>query len=285
MPELPDVEGFRRTLDEAAGQRIARVAVADPGVLRDVPARRFVRELTGRRLGRPYRHGKWLVAPTGSPEDSEGPHGSGDSDDSSGGPTLLLHFGMTGGLVRADGDEPRHPHDRMVLVLADGSELRYRDQRKLQGLRLGGPETVGRALDGLGPDALDVAAGEFTRALAERRGRVKAVLLDQSAVAGLGNLLADEILWRSHVHPARPAREVAADAGARVHGRMRQVLRSSVRVGRVPDRESWLTGHRDEPDPHCPRCGTPLSSGRVAGRHTVWCPRCQPDSRSEGERG
>jgi formamidopyrimidine-DNA glycosylase len=259
MPELPDVEGFRRTLDGVAGQRIARVEVRDAGVLRGVSARTFARRLEGHRLAHPYRHGKWLIAPT---ED--------------GGPVVVLHFGMTGGLLSCPAGRERHPHDRVVLVLDDGGELRYRDQRKLQGLRLGGPGTAEEATAGLGPDAMSVGAREFGEVLAGRRGRVKAVLIDQSAVAGLGNLLADEILWRSRVHPARPAREVTAGERRRMHGEMRRVLRPAVRAGRVPDRPDWLTGRRDRPEPDCPRCGTKLRGGRIAGRHTVWCPHCQP---------
>jgi formamidopyrimidine-DNA glycosylase len=259
---LPDVEGFRRTLDGVAGRRIDHVEVADAQVVRGVAARRFAKELAGRRLGHPYRHGKWLVAPTD-------------------GPTVMLHFGMTGGLFRTPAGGGRHPHDRLVFVLdggegegkgGKGGELHYRDQRKLQGVRLADDAEVRRTLDDLGPDALTIGEADFAAALAAHRGRVKAVLIDQSAIAGLGNLLADEILWRARVHPSRPARE--ADAG-RLHAEMRSVLRSATRAGRVPPRPGWLTGHRDAPDPHCPRCGTPLTRARVAGRPTVWCPRCQ----------
>lgn len=266
MPELPDVEGFRRTLDTAAGRRIARVEVADAGVLRGITARAFGRRLRGRRLGHPYRHGKWLVAPAGSGQDS-------------GALVVMLHFGMTGGLLTCPPGQERHPHDRVVFVLEDGGELRYRDQRKLQGIRLVDPGTAERTLAGLGPDAMSVGEEEFEDVLARRRGRVKAVLIDQSAVAGLGNLLADEILWRARVNPTRPARDVTVPEGHRMHVEMRRVLRSATRAGRVPDRPGWLTGHRDRPEPDCPRCGTKLRDGRVAGRHTVWCPHCQPDGR------
>ncbi len=272
MPELPDVEGFRRTLDGVAGRRIARVDVADAGVLRGITARAFARRLKGRRLGHPYRHGKWLVAPTA--QDGR------DREAGVGGVrVVMLHFGMTGGLLTCPAGRERHPHDRVVLVMEDGSELRYRDQRKLQGIRLVDEETAERTLARLGPDAMSVGEDEFEDVLAGRRGRVKAVLIDQSAVAGLGNLLADEILWRARVNPARPAREVTAREGHRMHGEMRRVLRSAARAGRVPDRPGWLTGHRDRPEPDCPRCGTALRGGRIAGRHTMWCPHCQPDGK------
>lgn len=258
MPELPDVEGFRRVLDgAAAGRRIERVEVEDAGVLRGVSARRFGGQLKGRRFRHPYRHGKWLIAPTD-------------------GPTVMLHFGMTGGLVACPQGDTRHPHDRVVFVLSDG-ELRFRDQRKLQGIRLGDEEAVRRTLAAQGPDAAGVGVAEFRELLAARRGRVKAVLIDQSVVAGLGNLLADEILWRARVHPARAARDLTAEESGRVHREMRRVLRASSRAGRVPGRPAWLTGRRDRPEPDCPRCGARLRDGRIGGRHTVWCPHCQGD--------
>jgi len=138
MPELPDVEGFRKVLASCGqGRRIARVDVADPGVLRGVSVRRLRQEMEGRTFTEPSRHGKWLIART------------------DGGPALMLHFGMTGELLCCPPAEPRHPYDRVLLDLSGGRGLRYRDQRKPQGLRLAGSEAeIDRILDGQGPDAL-----------------------------------------------------------------------------------------------------------------------------------
>ena len=117
MPELRDVEGFRRVIDtHARGRRITRVEAPDASVLRNTTAAALGRALRGRRFRPPERHGKWLLARTD-------------------GPTVLLHFGMTGELVWAEDDEGRHAHDR-VIVVTEGGELRYRDQRKLQGIWL-----------------------------------------------------------------------------------------------------------------------------------------------------
>jgi formamidopyrimidine-DNA glycosylase len=260
VPELPDVEGFRRTLESCGrGRTVRKVEVDDAGVLRGVSARRLAREVEGHRIVGVERHGKWLIARLG------------------GGAAVLLHFGMTGRLLCRPSGEPPHRHDRVRLLLAGGHEVRYRDQRKLQGLRLAGsPEAVDRLLAGLGPDALTVGRADFRRTLGGRRAKVKAVLMDQSALAGLGNLLADEILWRSHLHPARPANRVSTEESDRLYGAMRRTLARSVEAERVPARPSWLTGRRDEKSPHCPRCGTPLRHGRTAGRTSVWCPHCQP---------
>ncbi|MFI0776766.1 Fpg/Nei family DNA glycosylase [Streptomyces sp. NPDC021212] len=260
MPELSDVEGFRRTLASCAqGHRIEHVEVADPGVLRGVTAQRLKRELEGRRFAAPRRHGKWLIAPAG-------------------GPTLILHFGMTGGLVcRSEGDPPER-FGRVVLTLDDGHQLRYHDQRKLRGLWLAATDAdVDRILGEQGPDALSLGRAELDTLLEGRRGRVKATLTDQSVVAGLGNLLGDEILWRARVHPKSRASDLGPDERRRLHTALRGVLRTSVRAGQVPPRPSWLTGHRDDPDPHCPRCGRPLRRGKIAGRTSTWCPNCQPE--------
>ncbi|MCT2589779.1 Fpg/Nei family DNA glycosylase [Streptomyces sp. N2-109] len=260
MPELPDVEGFRKTFESCAkGRTIRRVDVRDAGVLHEVSTRRLREALEGRRATKLERHGKWLLARTG-------------------GPTLMLHFGMTGQLVCGHPDDAAEAHDRVLFTVGDDRQLRYRDQRKLQGLWLAdGDSDVSRLLDGQGPDAMAVARRDFEAALSSRRGKVKSVLTDQSVLAGLGNLLADEILWRARLHPTRRAGDLTEDDRRRLYTQMRRTLRSAVTAGCVPPRDSWLTGHRDDSAATCPRCGSTLHRFRIASRSTVWCPRCQPD--------
>ncbi|MFI9720811.1 Fpg/Nei family DNA glycosylase [Streptomyces sp. NPDC052396] len=260
MPELPDVEGFRKVLESCAkGRVIQRIEVRDTGVLHGVSARGLRSALEGRRFTTPERHGKWLLARTGD------------------GPTLLLHFGMTGRVVCAGPEEAAGAHDRVLFTLTGGHQLRFRDQRKLQGLWLAQDEAlVARLLDRQGPDALAVDRAEFEAALASRRGGVKTALTDQSVLAGLGNLLADEILWRAGLRPTARTGDLTEAERRRLYTQLRRTLRSAVAAGCVPPRDSWLTGHRDAPDPACPRCGYPLRRTRVAGRGTVWCPHCQP---------
>ncbi|MFF7969865.1 DNA-formamidopyrimidine glycosylase family protein [Streptomyces sp. NPDC007905] len=260
MPELPDVEGFRKVLESCAkGRVIQRVDVRDTGVLHGADARRLRDALEGRRFTEPERRGKWLLARTG-------------------GPTLMLHFGMTGRLVCGRAEDAVEAHDRVLFTLGRGRQLRYRDQRKLQGLWLAHDDSdVDRLLEHQGPDALEVDGAAFEYALGSRRGHVKTVLTDQSVIAGLGNLLADEILWRAGLRPDRRAGDLTPDDRRRLYTQMRRTLRSAVPAGRVPPRDSWLTGHRDEPVPTCPRCGTHLRRTCLAGRGTVWCPQCQPD--------
>jgi formamidopyrimidine-DNA glycosylase len=257
MPELPDVEGFRAVLaTHASGHRIARVDVADAGVLRGITARQLDDGLRGRRIAKPIRHGKWLIARTD-------------------GPSILLHFGMTGSLHWLDSGVPRDRHDRVIFATSAG-ELRYRDMRKLQGITLArNRREEDRVLARLGPDALGVTPEELASLLGGRRGAIKTTLIDQEVIAGLGNLLADEILWRAGIQPRRPARSLTARERRALHTQMRRVLRASIPAGRVPPRPSWLTGARDQRQPRCPRCRGPLRRDRIGGRTSVWCPRCQ----------
>jgi formamidopyrimidine-DNA glycosylase len=259
MPELPDVEAFRRVAAEhAVGRTVRTVEVTDAGVLRGVTAKRLRDTVAGHRFGTPRRHGKWLIVPFGGQE------------------ALLIHFGMTGSLDWSTGSDDRSEHDRIVFGLRNG-ELRYRDQRKLKGIRLvSGRAELDRELSELGPDALEVTRREFADRLTGSRRGIKSALTDQAVLAGLGNLLADEILWRGRIDPCRSCAELDSADVARLHDRMTTVLRSAVTAGRVPPRRSWLTGHRDEQGDVCPRCGTRLRHGRVNGRGTVWCPHCQP---------
>lgn len=258
MPELPDVEGFRRELARSLPQRRVRnVDVRDSGVLRNTTASAFTRSLVGRRFGDPRRHGKWLILPTD-------------------GPILLVHSGMTGHpYYTAEAGEERY--DRLVLQL-DRGQLRYSDLRKLRGVWLvHSDDDASRVMGRQGPDALDLDLRGFTDALRDRRGRLKPTLMDQTVIAGLGNLLTDEICWQARVHPFRPVAGLDDEQLRRLHSTLKRVLRTSVRHARVPGLPRWLTGVRDDPDPSCPRCGTRLKRGRAGGRTTRWCPRCQAE--------
>jgi formamidopyrimidine-DNA glycosylase len=257
MPELPDVEGFRRYFARyAAGRQVTAVEVADRDLVRNTTPQGLARRLVGRRFSKPGRHGKWLIAPNGGPE-------------------LLLHFGMSGLLAYSARDTDRHRHDRATFLLGEG-RLRYRNMRRLGGIWVArSPAERQEATGPLGPDALEIEADEFAHLLERRRGGIKSALMDQRLIAGLGNLLSDEILWRARIHPRRPVARLRRDRFERLHGAMRNVLRVANRHRRVPPIAGWLTGARDAPEPRCPRCGAHLRRATVAGRTAVWCPRCQ----------
>jgi formamidopyrimidine-DNA glycosylase len=257
VPELPDVEGFRRLLaGHAAGKRIETIDVLDPGMVKGTPARSLAGALRGRRFGEPRRHGKWVIAPVDGVE-------------------LLMHFGMTGLLDWRPIGEERHRHDRVVFVCEDG-ELRYRNMRKFGSVRLARDDAERELGTGpLGPDAHGLDSDEFERLLARRRGSIKAALMDQTLLAGVGNLLADEILWRARVNPRTQVSTLSRSRRDSLYEALRDTIRESLPRGRVPHGERWLTRVRDERAPRCPRCGTGLRKETVAGRTACWCPRCQ----------
>jgi formamidopyrimidine-DNA glycosylase len=188
-----------------------------------------------------------------------------------------MHFGMTGSLRWTRRSVPAQRFERVTFV-TDGGELHYDDMRKLTGISLASnDDETERLLGSLGPDALAVEPADFAARLHGRRAAVKVVLMDQHVIAGLGNLLTDEIMWRACINPRRPASSLTGHELRRLHGRMRWVLRTSIQAGDVPARSSWLTGVRYQPVPRCPRCGSKLRHARIGGRTCVWCPRCQGD--------
>ncbi len=258
MPELPDVEHYRRFFAQhATGKTVARVGYADPTIVRNTTPRSLAAALRARRFDEPNRHGKWLIAWTD-------------------GPALLLHFGMTGELVWS-GDEPqRHRHDRLILEFVEGGELRYRNMRKLGGVWLAHDRVdVDSILGPLGPDALGLTTRRALGLLSGRRGGVKAALMDQTLLAGVGNILADEILWQARMHPRRTLDSLSQGERSALVSSLRRVVRQSIEYDYIPRRRSWLSHVRGQRDAACPRCGTPLARAVVAGRTTYFCPNCQ----------
>jgi formamidopyrimidine-DNA glycosylase len=258
VPELPEVETYRRFFAKhAAGRTVRAVVVLDPAIVRNAAPADVGRTLAGRELEEPRRHGKWLVCPAGSP-------------------ALLFHFGMTGDLVWSGNEPERHRHDRLVLVFDEG-ELRYRNMRRLGGVWLARDEDELKALlGGLGPDALEVERNEFLELLSRRRGGVKAVLMDQRLVAGIGNLVADEVLWQARIHPRRRVEDLDASDRARLFRTIRRILAVAVEdFDYLERRKRWLGHVRGRPGARCPRCRTALSRTVAAGRTTYFCPSCQ----------
>jgi formamidopyrimidine-DNA glycosylase len=262
MPELPDVEHYRRAFQRlAAGKRVSSVW-ADPTIVRNTSSASLAHGLVGHRFQIPGRHGKWLLAPTD-------------------GPTLLLHFGMTGDLIWS-GDQPdRHRHDRLALGFEEGGELRYRNMRKLGGVWLAHDQTeVDAILGRLGPDALAVDRRVFAERLARQRGGVKAALMDQSFVAGVGNILADEILWQARLHPRRTIESLDDQERRALYRVTRRVLERATEEHDYMERQrTWLSSVRGATGAVCPRCGTTLARTTAGGRTTYFCPRCQPAPR------
>jgi formamidopyrimidine-DNA glycosylase len=273
MPELPEVETVRRRLAPLLeGRRIEHVEIADPRLTRPHDRIETARELTGERITKLDRRGKYLIVRFESER------------------ALLIHLRMTGSLRHgAQGALPDDPHRRAVVTLDDASDVAYRDVRRFGTWLLLEPSDVDSYLDAkVGPEPLapSYRARHLAARLAGRRAPIKAALLDQRTVAGVGNIYADEALWRARVHPLTPAAELTSDETKAVHGAVRAVLNagirrqgSTLRDYQLPDGSSGTAQDRfkvyGRAGSPCTRCGTPIDKIRVAGRGTWYCPRCQ----------
>ena len=273
MPELPEVESVRRRLAPVLEGRVfEQVRIADPRLTRPFDPVDVARELEGERVALVDRRGKYLIVRFAS------------------GRALVIHLRMTGSLRHAaEGELQDDPHRRAVVTLDDGSDVAYRDVRRFGTWLLLEPSEVDTYIDTkVGREPLDDAykAKHLAEKLEHRRAPIKAAILDQRTVAGVGNIYADEALWRARVHPLTPANELTPDEVKAVHKGIRASLQAGVRRQgstlrdyQLPDGSSGTAQERfkvyGRAGLPCERCGTPIDKIRVAGRGTYYCPTCQ----------
>ena len=248
MPELPEVERARALIEELAlGRRIAAVDDSDTYVCRPHAPGEIGAGLEGRELVSANRRGKAMWC------------------DTDGGPVLGLHLGMAGRIAVDEAPDP-HGWDRFTLLFEDGGRLALRDKRRL------GRAVLDPDLGGLGTDAATISRDAFRESVGRGPAPIKARIMDQSVVAGVGNLLADESLWRARLSPLRAACELTEDELDRLRREIRAATRAAIRNGGVhtgdviPFRRAGA---------HCPRCGAAMVRGTVGGRTTWWCPQEQ----------
>jgi formamidopyrimidine-DNA glycosylase len=262
MPELPEVETFKRYLDSTSlHQRITDVEVCDAYVLKNVSARELVRRLKGHRFENSHRHGKHLFVRAGNEL------------------WLRLHFGMTGSLEFLKHDEVAPKTARVIFRFTGNGRLAFDDQRKFGEIELIKNRDEFLRTRCLGPDALEISLSEFKAVVGKHRGAVKAILLNQQLIAGIGNLYADEILFRARMHPAREAATLSDEDLRRLFRATRYVLEKAIALktdfNRLP--KSWLLTHRGKRG-RCPRCGRGLKSATIGGRTAWFCAHCQKRS-------
>ena len=269
MPELPEVETFKRYLDSTSlHQRIANVDVQDSYVLKCVSARELARCLKGRRFEKSYRHGKHLFVRASDDPPSQRLRRTSL--------WLRLHFGMTGSLEYLKDDEVAPKTARVIFRFANSCRLAFDDQRKFGEVEL--IEDVDEFLRtrGLGPDALQISFSQFKAILGKHRGAVKAILLNQRLIGGIGNLYADEILFRARMHPATEAARLRDRDLMRLFRATHYVLVKAIALktdfNRLP--KSWLLMRRGKTG-RCPRCGRALKSATIGGRTSWFCVHCQ----------
>jgi formamidopyrimidine-DNA glycosylase len=277
MPELPEVQTVVNDLMAAGlpNGRLTRVEVRYPRIIAEPSAAQFRRRITGRTITAIDRRGKYIIL------------------DLSGPVHLLIHLRMTGHLYLAETASKRTPHDHVILHLDDGRELKYRDPRKFGRFFL--VDRTEKILGKLGPEPLSkyFSANTLTRLLSLRKRMLKPLLLDQTFIAGIGNIYADEALWRAHLHPCRNSATLDGPETKQLHRAIRYVLRWGIKnngtsLGGGETGFSSATGRRGKnrnnlnvfrrAELPCPRCRTPIRRLIVGQRSTFICTKCQPIS-------
>ena len=273
MPELPEVETIAADLrPQLVGRTITRCELSFPTIVRHPEPEEFIDAVVDHRIESVGRRGKYILI------------GLGNSL------LLVVHLGMTGQLRIVDEVTPLEKHTHAVFFLDDGRQLRYRDPRRFGRLLLGTEQALlsSKKMPRLGPEPIDpdFAADELYRRLRKRKTSLKALLLDQTAIAGVGNIYADESLHRARLRPDRVAGSLSKKSAQRLHESLRESLQTAiVNRGSSVDtyRDAWgemggqqekllVYGRAGEP---CFTCGRPLAAIRIAGRTTVFCRRCQ----------
>jgi formamidopyrimidine-DNA glycosylase len=246
MPELPEAERARLALEAVLGRKIVAVEDGDTYVSRPHQPGEIAAALVGESFSSAQRRGKFIWLET---------------DD---GPTLGLHLGMAGRIIIDPEDSSSW--DRFSVRFADGGGFALRDKRRL------GRAVLNPDHSHVGPDAAEVSRKDFHRLIGSGRAPIKARLLDQTAISGVGNLLADEALWRARIDPRRRTGDLSEEELDRLRREVRASVRAAIRKGGA--HTGRFIGARER-EGVCPRCRHPLERARIGGRTTYWCPVCQ----------
>jgi len=285
MPELPEVETIARGLRETIlGRQIIRIELGKTDFIDDAAA--LEENLPGRRIEMVERYGKFLLLRLSISKDG----GSTSSLRGGGQTALLVHLGMTGHLAPTPVEKPRGKHAHVCLLLDDGRELRYTDARRFGRIAYLTEAPLAAELKRFGADPLEIRQEEFALLIRKRRARIKAMLLDQSVLRGIGNIYADESLWKARIHPACIGEKLSHRQAAQLRIALQDILRKAIKL-----RGSSISDFLDadgEPGEYqrrhraygregeeCFRCKTPIRRGIVAGRSSYFCPNCQRSPR------
>ena len=284
MPELPEVETVARGLQASvAGRRIVSVTLRKTDFIDD-PAL-IERELPGRTIERIERYGKFMLLRLTALRDR----------DQTIAQALLVHLGMTGNLAPSFPDQPFEKHTHTAFLLDDGRELRYTDARRFGRMAFLAGEALVTELQRFGADPLEVSAQEFDRRIRGSKAKTKALLLDQSVLRGVGNIYADESLWRSRIHPARSGGRLSPKQAKTLRKALQAILLKAIamRGSSISDfiDSDGLPGeyqqhHRayGREGQNCYRCSACIKRIIVAGRSSFFCPQCQPQPRETKRR-
>jgi len=268
MPELPEVETIKRELEKAVlGKKIIEVCVHQPAVIRQPAVKEFKKTLQGLTIKNILRKAKVLIL------------------ELSDGKSLVIHLKMTGQLIYpGDGK-----NSRVSFGFSDGTILDFNDQRLFGELRILDDWRELKFIQGLGPEPFDLTAGEFKKMLAQKKTKIKPLLMDQTFISGVGNLYAAEVLFRAKIHPARPASSLSDKEQATLLKEIKSTLLEAIKYkGSSVDQYLQVSGnpggyvkyHKvyDRKGKPCLVCGGPIKRISLGARGTYFCPRCQPRS-------
>lgn len=259
MPELPDVEGYKRYLEATSlHQCIQSTSCLDERILKDISRQGLQRRLKGTFLERTRRWGKWLFVKLDI------------------GGFVVLHFGMSGQLQYVSVKRDMSSHARFIFHFENNHHLAVISQRLLGQISFTDNVEAFLNKHGLGPDTLDVDIAAFRDRIQSKRGFIKSALMDQSVIAGIGNIYSDEILYQTGLHPSSKVQNLHNNQIKDLYKAMRRILKHAAHKGgdiqKFPER--WLLARRGK-DSNCPRCGGELKSMKVAGRTAWFCLHCQ----------
>ena len=271
MPEMPEVETVRRTLTPlAVGKTIKRVDVwYDKVIVGDVKS--FQQQLKGKTIEKIDRYGKYLLFRLGDL-------------------TIVSHLRMEGKYRLITADAPREKHEHLQFIFTDGSALRYDDVRKFGRLQLveTGTERIVTGIKHLGPEALSPEFTEdyFAKALKNKTKKIKNLLLDQTVVAGLGNIYVDEVLWQAKINPVAEPKDLTKQQVQDLYEAINSTIKEAIKLGGTTvhsflNAEGQAGGYQDRLEVYgragedCLRCGGKLVKIKVNGRGTTYCPNCQ----------
>jgi formamidopyrimidine-DNA glycosylase len=285
MPELPEVEtvarGLRRTI---VGRRILSVRLGKTDFIDDPTA--LAQHLPGRQIEAVERYGKFMLLRLSPVERGASPAANGDAAPAA----LLVHLGMTGQIAPNPTAQPCEKHTHACFVLDDNRELRYTDARRFGRLAYLASDALAQELLSFGADPLEIGVGEFVDQTRSRRARIKALLLDQSFLRGVGNIYADESLWRAKIHPARLGATLKREQAATLHRVLRKILEKAIVMhgssisdfldadGQPGEYQRHHRAYGREGE-RCYCCGAVIRRAIVAGRSSYFCPKCQPAPR------
>ncbi|MDH7499570.1 MAG: bifunctional DNA-formamidopyrimidine glycosylase/DNA-(apurinic or apyrimidinic site) lyase [candidate division NC10 bacterium] len=272
MPELPEVEAIRLALNPLiAGKEICKVTLSPGRVMGKVDGGKIRKSLLGRKIVACLRRGKYLILQGGDF-------------------SLLLHFGMSGGLTLFPQPSPPGKHTHLVMGFSDRSQLHYTDPRTFGRVRVYGRLSLAKIPElarlGADPWEEEVSPSYLEQALCRRKAPIKVVLMDQSLIAGIGNIYASEILFHAQIDPLRPACRLRWEEVKGLHRAIQEVLQAAIlkrgtsiisfrdAEGRRGGYQKLLQVYGREGEP-CPRCRTAIVNRRLAGRSTYFCPHCQ----------